>query len=107
MYSFFTNQSSGPHLDHEDLEQLDEFDLEEMDLKWQVAMISMRLKKFYKKTERRMHFNAKEPVGFDTTKVECFNYHNTGHFARECISKGNQESRRRDAGNTGYRAKEN
>ncbi|GJY91157.1 hypothetical protein Tco_0506353 [Tanacetum coccineum] len=33
MYSFFANQSSGPHLDHEDLEQLDEFDLEEMDLK--------------------------------------------------------------------------
>ncbi|GJS92827.1 retrovirus-related pol polyprotein from transposon TNT 1-94 [Tanacetum coccineum] len=30
---------------------LDEFDLEEMDLKWQVAMISMRMKKFYKKTE--------------------------------------------------------
>ncbi|GJU70726.1 putative ribonuclease H-like domain-containing protein, partial [Tanacetum coccineum] len=37
-------------LDHEDLEQLDEFDLKEMDLKWQVAMISMRLKKFYQKT---------------------------------------------------------
>ncbi|GKC70234.1 hypothetical protein Tco_1116117 [Tanacetum coccineum] len=53
MYSFFANQSSGPHLGHEDLEQLDEFDLEEMDLKWQVAMISMRLKKFYKKTGRR------------------------------------------------------
>ncbi|GJS49993.1 putative ribonuclease H-like domain-containing protein [Tanacetum coccineum] len=34
----------------EDLEQIDEYDLEEMDLKWQVAMISMRMKKFYKKT---------------------------------------------------------
>ncbi|GKF10853.1 hypothetical protein Tco_0048779, partial [Tanacetum coccineum] len=34
MYSFFANQSSGPQLDHEDLEQLDEFDLEEIDLKW-------------------------------------------------------------------------
>ncbi|GKD18233.1 hypothetical protein Tco_1207391, partial [Tanacetum coccineum] len=33
MYSFFANQSNGPQLDHEDLEQLDEFDLEEMDLK--------------------------------------------------------------------------
>ncbi|GJY04533.1 putative ribonuclease H-like domain-containing protein [Tanacetum coccineum] len=40
-----------PQLDHEDLEQLDEFDLEEMDLKWQVAMISMRMKKFYKKID--------------------------------------------------------
>ncbi|GKC13096.1 hypothetical protein Tco_1009878, partial [Tanacetum coccineum] len=32
-YSFFANQSSSPQLDHEDLEQVDEFDLEEMDLK--------------------------------------------------------------------------
>ncbi|GJT29631.1 putative ribonuclease H-like domain-containing protein [Tanacetum coccineum] len=69
-YSFFANQSSGPQLDHEDLEQVDEFDLDEMDLKWQVAMISMRLKKFYKKTERRLQFDAKEPVGFDKTKEE-------------------------------------
>ncbi|GJY33773.1 hypothetical protein Tco_0418242 [Tanacetum coccineum] len=58
----------GPQLDHEDLEQLDEFDLEEMDLKWQIAMISMRLKKFYKKTGRRLQFDAKEPIGFDKTK---------------------------------------
>ncbi|GKE26963.1 ribonuclease H-like domain-containing protein, partial [Tanacetum coccineum] len=107
MYSFFANQSSGPQLDHEDLEQLDEFDLEEMDLKWQVAMILIRLKKFYKKTGRRLQFDAKEPVGFDKTKVECFNCHKTGHFARESRSKGNQASRRRDAGNTRYKAKEN
>ncbi|GJZ89240.1 putative ribonuclease H-like domain-containing protein [Tanacetum coccineum] len=42
-------------------EHLDEFDLEEMDLKWQVAMISMRMKKFYKKTGRKLQFDAKEP----------------------------------------------
>ncbi|GJW24805.1 hypothetical protein Tco_0038616 [Tanacetum coccineum] len=78
-----------------------------MDLKWQVAMISMRLKKFYKKTRRKLHFDAKEPVGFDKTKVECFNYHNTWHFARECKSKGIQEGRRRDTRNTPYKAKDN
>ncbi|GJV72713.1 putative ribonuclease H-like domain-containing protein [Tanacetum coccineum] len=78
-----------------------------MDLKWQVAMISIRLKKFYKKTGRKLQFDAKEPVGFDKTKVECFNCHKTGHFARECRSKGNQDIRRRDAGNTGYKAKDN
>nr|GEV66592.1 ribonuclease H-like domain-containing protein [Tanacetum cinerariifolium] len=33
MYSFFANQSSGSQLDHEDLEQVDDFDLKEMDLK--------------------------------------------------------------------------
>ncbi|GJR31093.1 hypothetical protein Tco_1107325 [Tanacetum coccineum] len=41
-----------------------------MDLKWQVAMISIRLKKFYKKTGMKLHFDAKEPVGFDKTKEE-------------------------------------
>ncbi|GKA46645.1 hypothetical protein Tco_0739528 [Tanacetum coccineum] len=56
--------------DHEDLEQIDEYDLEEMDLKFQVAMISMRMKKFYKKTGRKLQFDAKEPVDFDKTKVE-------------------------------------
>ncbi|GJX45144.1 ribonuclease H-like domain-containing protein [Tanacetum coccineum] len=96
----------GPQLDHEDLEQLDEFNLEEMDLKWQVAMIFMRLKKFYKKTGRKLQFDAKEPVGFDKAKVECYNCHKTGHFARECRSKGNQDSRRRDAGYTRYKAKD-
>nr|GEY55191.1 ribonuclease H-like domain-containing protein [Tanacetum cinerariifolium] len=98
---------SGPQLDHEDLEQVVEFDLEEMDLKWQVAMISTRLKKFYKKTKRKLHFYAKEHVGFDKRKVECFNCHNIRHFARECRSKRNQDSRRRDAGNTGYKSRDN
>ncbi|GKE31463.1 hypothetical protein Tco_1450785, partial [Tanacetum coccineum] len=57
--------------DHEDLEQLDEFDLEEMDLKWQVAMISMRMKKFYKKT---------------------------GHFARECRDAWNTGNKDKENG---------
>ncbi|GJX75535.1 ribonuclease H-like domain-containing protein [Tanacetum coccineum] len=94
-------------MDHEDLEQIDEYDLEEMDLKWQVAMIFMRLKKFYKKTRRKLHFDAKEPVGFDKTKVECYNCHKTGHFARECRSKGSQDAKRKDAGSYGYKVKDN
>ncbi|GJW54727.1 hypothetical protein Tco_0098812 [Tanacetum coccineum] len=65
MYSFFANQSSGPHLDHEDLEQLDEFDLEEMDLKWQMAMISMRLrlKKFFNKRQNADQKEIKKAEG--------------------------------------------
>nr|GFC76800.1 hypothetical protein [Tanacetum cinerariifolium] len=42
IYSFFTNQSSSPQLNNEDLKQIDIDDLEEMDLKWQMAMLTMR-----------------------------------------------------------------
>ncbi|GKA51337.1 hypothetical protein Tco_0744533 [Tanacetum coccineum] len=66
MFSFFANQSNSPQPDDEDLEQIDHDDLEEMDLKWQVAMLSMRVNRFYKKTRRKLIFNGKEPVGSDT-----------------------------------------
>ncbi|GJT09420.1 putative ribonuclease H-like domain-containing protein, partial [Tanacetum coccineum] len=59
----------------------------------------MRIKKFYKKTGRKLQFDAKEPVGFDKTKVECYNCHKTGHFARECRTK--EDNRRRDGWNPG------
>ncbi|GJV18986.1 ribonuclease H-like domain-containing protein [Tanacetum coccineum] len=104
MFLFFTNQSNSPQLDDEDLEQIDHDDLEEMDLKWQVAMLSMRVKRFYKKTERKLIFNGKEPIGFDKTKVECFNCHRRGHFAREFRAPRNQGNRNGDAG---YKSREN
>ncbi|GKF22360.1 hypothetical protein Tco_0074682 [Tanacetum coccineum] len=84
---------AGPNL-------IDEYDLEEIDLKWQVAMISMRMKKFYKKTGRKLQFVAKEAVGFDKTKVECYNCHKTCYFARECRFKGTQDNRRRNVWNS-------
>ncbi|GKC02005.1 retrovirus-related pol polyprotein from transposon TNT 1-94, partial [Tanacetum coccineum] len=84
MFSFFANQSNAPQLDNEDLEQIDADDLEEMDLKWQVAMLTIRVKRFIKKTGRKLDLNGKETVGFDRTKVECYNCHRRGHFTREC-----------------------
>ncbi|GJR47084.1 ribonuclease H-like domain-containing protein [Tanacetum coccineum] len=80
MFSFFVNQSNSPQLDNEDLEQVDTDDLEELDLKWQVAMLTMRVKRFLKKTGRNLNFNGKETVGFDKIKVECYNCHMRGHF---------------------------
>ncbi|GJY41217.1 ribonuclease H-like domain-containing protein [Tanacetum coccineum] len=84
-------------LEIHDLEQIDTDDLEEMDLKWQVAMLTMRVKRFLKKTGRNLNFNGKETVGFDKTKVECYKCHMRGHFAREYRAPRNQGNRNRDA----------
>nr|GEU92606.1 hypothetical protein [Tanacetum cinerariifolium] len=107
IHSFFANQSSAPQLDYDDLEQINDDDMEEMDLKWQVAIISMRIKKFHKRTGRTLQFDTKDLVGFDKTKVECFNCHKIWHFARDCRAKGNQDTRRKDVGYNGNKARDN
>nr|GEW92686.1 ribonuclease H-like domain-containing protein [Tanacetum cinerariifolium] len=78
-------------------DQIDTNNLEEMDLKWQVALLTIRVKRFIQKTGRKLDLNVKKTVGFDRTKVKCFNYHRRGHFARECRAPRNQRNRNRDA----------
>nr|GFA43279.1 hypothetical protein [Tanacetum cinerariifolium] len=100
IYSFFASHSSNPQLDNEDLKQIDVDDLEEMDLKWQMAMLTMRARKFLQKTGRNLGVNGPTSMGFDMAKVECYNCHRKGHFARECRSL--KDSRR----TTSYHAEE-
>ncbi|GJZ48262.1 ribonuclease H-like domain-containing protein, partial [Tanacetum coccineum] len=82
-----------PQLDNEDLQQIHPDDLEEMDLRWNIAMLTMRVRKFIKNTERKLDMTNKERIGFDKSKVECFNCHKMGHFAKECRAPRNQDSR--------------
>nr|GEW44118.1 hypothetical protein [Tanacetum cinerariifolium] len=58
IYSFFASQSTSLQLNNDDLKQIDVDDLKEMDLKWQMTMLT----------------------------VECYNFHMKGCFARECRS---------------------
>nr|GEW88076.1 hypothetical protein [Tanacetum cinerariifolium] len=58
IYLFFASQSNSPQLENDDLKYINADDLEEMDLKWKMAMLT----------------------------VECYNCHMKGHFARECRS---------------------
>ncbi|GJT07758.1 hypothetical protein Tco_0842220 [Tanacetum coccineum] len=97
IYSLFAKQSEDLDLLHEDLEQIDDVDIEEMDINWQIAMIAIRMKKFYKKTGRRVWIDGNKPVGFDKKKLECFKCHNTSHFAREYPSKGTNDGKKRDS----------
>nr|GEU63448.1 ribonuclease H-like domain-containing protein [Tanacetum cinerariifolium] len=96
--SFFASQSNSPQLDNEDLKQMKTNDLEEMDLKWQMAMLIMRARRFLKRTRRNLDANGTDTIGFDMSKVECYNCHRRGHFTRECRSprdNRNKETTRR------------
>nr|GEW41871.1 hypothetical protein [Tanacetum cinerariifolium] len=55
-----------------------------MDLRWQMAMLTMRSRRFLQKTGRNLSANGTSSMGFDISKVECYNCHRKGHFAREC-----------------------
>nr|GEU92646.1 hypothetical protein [Tanacetum cinerariifolium] len=45
VYAFLANQPNGYQLVHEDLEQIHEDDPKQMDLKWQIALLSMRARR--------------------------------------------------------------
>nr|GEZ28556.1 ribonuclease H-like domain-containing protein [Tanacetum cinerariifolium] len=73
----------GTKLTPSTLPNIDIDDLEEIDLKWQMAMLSMWARRFLQKTGRNLGANGPTSMGFDMNKMECYNCHRKGHFARE------------------------
>ncbi|GKC73321.1 ribonuclease H-like domain-containing protein, partial [Tanacetum coccineum] len=67
-----------------------------IDLRWNIAMLTMRARRSLKNTRRKLDMENKERIGFDKSKVECFNCHKRGHFAKECRTPRNQDNRNKE-----------
>ncbi|GKB58657.1 hypothetical protein Tco_0914843 [Tanacetum coccineum] len=98
--AFFASQPNSPQLDNEDLQQIHPDDLEEMDLRWQMAMLTMRARRFLKNTGRKLTVNGNETIGFDKSKVGCLGYNaiKSGNTIAKGVkgSKESQENQNRE-----------
>nr|GEX24293.1 hypothetical protein [Tanacetum cinerariifolium] len=95
--TFLASKPSTPLLANEDLEQIHPDDLEEMDLKWQMAMLTIRARRFLKEIGRKMTVNGNDTIGFDKSNVECYNCHKRRHFARECRALRSQDTKHKES----------
>ncbi|GJU37453.1 ribonuclease H-like domain-containing protein [Tanacetum coccineum] len=80
VYAFMVENPNGSNLLQRDLGQIHEDDLE--------------------RTCKKIFINANDIAGYDKSKVECFNCHKMGHFARECRAPRNKEGHFRNQDNT-------
>ncbi|GKA17219.1 hypothetical protein Tco_0697056 [Tanacetum coccineum] len=68
LQSFVADTEPEQQLAYEDFDQIEKLDLEEMDLKWQMAMLSVRVHKFEQKARRKIDFDKKESARFNKKK---------------------------------------
>ncbi|GJW89154.1 hypothetical protein Tco_0164494 [Tanacetum coccineum] len=61
------------------------FFAKEMDLKWQMAMLTMRARRFLKKTRRKLDMADKETFGFDKSKGEYKKDYTSGDKYFKCL----------------------
>nr|GEW56439.1 hypothetical protein [Tanacetum cinerariifolium] len=60
-------------------------------------MLTMRARRFLKKTKRKLTVNGNETISFDESNVECYNCHKRGYFPRECRAPRNQDNKHKES----------
>nr|GEZ28849.1 hypothetical protein [Tanacetum cinerariifolium]GEZ28857.1 hypothetical protein [Tanacetum cinerariifolium] len=91
--ALLASQPNSPQLTHENLKQIHPDDVKEIDLRCQMAMLTMRARRFLKKTRRKLTINGNETIRFDKFNVKCYNCHKRRHFAREYKALRNQDTK--------------
>nr|GFA29761.1 hypothetical protein [Tanacetum cinerariifolium] len=66
--TYIDSQSRGSQIKFEYINQIDEDDMEEMDIKWNMALLSMRADKFLKRTGKKISIQGSDVVGFDKSQ---------------------------------------
>nr|GEW59591.1 hypothetical protein [Tanacetum cinerariifolium] len=66
--AYIAFQSNGSQVKYKDINQIDKDDIEEMDSKWNMALLSMRVDRFWKKTRKKIIIQGTDVDGFDKSK---------------------------------------
>nr|GEX26030.1 hypothetical protein [Tanacetum cinerariifolium] len=66
--AYIASQSNGSQIKYKDINQIDKDDIEEMDIKWNIALLSMRAGRFWKKTGKKISIQGTDVAGFDKSK---------------------------------------
>nr|GEV00883.1 xylulose kinase-1 [Tanacetum cinerariifolium] len=93
----YSSLISYTHVPSGSIMEVDQLEMEELDIKWQMAMLSLRINKFQKKAGMKINFNNEDSARFDRRKARCYNYLQLGHFAIECNVKKVDERARYSA----------
>nr|GFC08518.1 hypothetical protein [Tanacetum cinerariifolium] len=104
--AYIASQSFGSQIKYESINQIDEDDIQGLDINWNMALLSMRADRYWKKTGKKISIQGTDVSGFDKSKVECFNCHKMGHFSRKCRAPRSQDRGRRENYKQGSKVEE-
>nr|GEY61316.1 hypothetical protein [Tanacetum cinerariifolium] len=95
--AFFTSQPDNGYANNEGKEILEEQWKEVFYEWWQMAMLTMRARRFLKNTGKKFSMNGNETIRFNKSKVECYNCNKRGHFAKECKAPRSPDSKHKES----------